>query len=552
MRLPILAVAVVSFAQTAGAHFPWLIVDGEHRPRLFFGEGLTDQDYHLPDTIAKAEVWHAGIDAPNRLIPVKPHEEEGFVGLRAESGIELRGCVQTEMTYGIYHGAKLCYYAQGIASNNPTSWPKAVAAPVVDSVSEADGATSQPALRALLRVEGGQLIATLLREGEPASGVGLTLSNNQNKETVQAETNDAGEAAFPIDTLTTGLNGLMAMIVDKADSGEIDGKPYKSAMHVLTVTLNGKPAPPEGAMLAPLPEAIASFGAAAVDGYLYVYSGHIGTAHAHSKDNLSKHFRRLKINAALDGSAEWEELPIAQPLQGLAMVPHGGKLYRVGGLDARNASGDEEQLHSVDAFASFDPATKTWTALPSLPAGRSSHNATVIGDTLYVVGGWRLSGDSNGEWQAGALSFDLSDPTAEWRVLPEPPFRRRALAAGHAGGKLVVMSGMTDDAEISKAVFFYDSATRVWSEGPEFPGNAFYGFGLAAWNVGGVLYAGGMEGVVYRLSETEDAWVAAGELATPRFFHQFAPDGRGGLLAIAGASPEEGHVSSVERVVLKP
>jgi hypothetical protein len=78
------------------------------------------------------------------------------------------------------------------------------------------------------------------------------------------------------------------------------------------------------------------------------------------------------------------------------------------------------------------------------------------------------------------------------------------------------------------------------------------GFGLAAWNVNGALFAAGMEGAVYRLTDDLQQWIPVAELACPRFFHQFVPDGRGNLLAVAGASPEEGHLATIECVELKP
>ena len=122
---------------------------------------------------------------------------------------------------------------------------------------------------------------------------------------------------------------------------------------------------------------MSSFGAVVADGWLYVYGGHTGEEHEHSAANLSKHFRRIQ----LDGGTEWEELPMQTPLQGLPLVAHGGKIYRVGGLNMRNATTkDDEDLHSTAEFAEFDPATSKWTALAPLPAARSSHNAVVIGD----------------------------------------------------------------------------------------------------------------------------------------------------------------------------
>ncbi|MEM6656115.1 MAG: hypothetical protein AAF596_09950, partial [Planctomycetota bacterium] len=111
-------------------------------------------------------------------------------------------------------------------------------------------------------------------------------------------------------------------------------------------------------------------------------------------------------------------------------------------------------------------------------------------------------------------------------------------------------SGMTDDIDLSQDVFIFDPAKQEWTKGPDFPGDPFHGFGLAAWNESGVLYAGGMEGVVYRLSEDFASWQPVTELTTPRFFHQFAPNGRGGLLAIAGASMDIGHVAAIEDVAL--
>src|SRR3990170_862556 len=76
----------------------------------------------------------------------------------------------------------------------------------------------------------------------------------------------------------------------------------------------------------PLPVPVASFGGAVHDGWLYVYSGHTGKKHEHSRENLSKHFVRTRI----EGGSDWEELPIETPLQGLPLVAHGDHLYRVG------------------------------------------------------------------------------------------------------------------------------------------------------------------------------------------------------------------------------
>src|SRR5688500_3705689 len=76
-----------------------------------------------------------------------------------------------------------------------------------------------------------------------------------------------------------------------------------------------------------LPEAISSFGATAADGAIYVYGGHVGRAHAHSRDNLRGDLRRLA-----PGDASWTTLASGPPLQGTALVAFETSLFRVGGL----------------------------------------------------------------------------------------------------------------------------------------------------------------------------------------------------------------------------
>jgi hypothetical protein len=274
-----------------------------------------------------------------------------------------------------------------------------------------------------------------------------------------------------------------------------------------------------------------------------VYSGHIGIEHAHSKDNLSQHFRRIK----LDGGAAWEELPMEQPLQGLPLVSHSGKLYRAGGLSVRNAADEDEDMHSVADFECYDPAAGKWTALASLPEARSSHDAVVIGDTLYVLGGWTLAGQSEGKWLDTAWSFDLAKPDGQWQPVATPTFKRRALAVGQWNGQLVAIGGMDDNDEISRHVNALNLATGKWSQMPRLPQAHMAGFGVSAWNLDGKLLVSGADGRVHQLADDGSAWKRVGDLATGRFFHRLMPAADGAVLAVAGASPEEGHLATIER-----
>jgi hypothetical protein len=290
-----------------------------------------------------------------------------------------------------------------------------------------------------------------------------------------------------------------------------------------------------------LPEPLASFGAVTCDGWIYVYSGHIGTAHDHSKDNLAQAFHRRRV----EGGA-WESLPMETPLQGLALVTHQGLVYRVGGMTAHNTLDQDPALFSTDAFACFDPATKQWTPLAPLPTGRSSHDAVVIDSKLYVVGGWKLSGDDSGEWQSDMLIYDFAQPELGWQSV-EQPFERRALAASHHDGKLVVIGGMNADDKIDRSVNLYDPATSTWTSGPALPGEGMNGFGVSAWNSGQALLVSGSSGVVYRLADDAGSWQEIAKLRTARFFHQLVPAGEGTLLVLGGAS-RQGHLSEIESI----
>lgn len=295
--------------------------------------------------------------------------------------------------------------------------------------------------------------------------------------------------------------------------------------------------------LPPLPEGVSSFGGAVADGWLYVYGGHIGIAHEHSADNLSKAFRRLNLAEPQEG---WEELPMRQPLQGVPMVAHDGKLYRVGGLSAKNAKGEDADLESVASVECFDPATKKWTELPSLPEGRSSHDAIVSNGKIYVVGGWTLKKDEQ-NWLTSALVLDLKDPSAGWKELPAPPSERRALAVAAARGKIYALGGMNSEDTPVGDVFVYDVASDSWSAGPAMPGNARMAFGMAAWGEGDDLFATKLDGSVYRLNKAGDAWDEVGKLPLGRFFHRLLPASDNELLVVAGANMGVGHLDGVAK-----
>lgn len=294
------------------------------------------------------------------------------------------------------------------------------------------------------------------------------------------------------------------------------------------------------AELPPLPQAIASFGAAMLDHHVYVYGGHSGKTHVHSVDDQSGRFQRLDLEAP----KAWEDLGEFEALQGLALVPWQGGICKIGGMKARNRRGEPDDLISVADFACWSPATRQWTAEAPLPEPRSSHDAVTYQGKIYVTGGWRLAGQgAKGTWISDMLVYEPAQKA--WRSVPQP-FQRRALATVAAGGKVYTIGGIDSKGGTSRRVDAYDIASGAWSEAAKLPyAGDLDGFGAAA--VGddqGVLLSAS-DGIVQALPASGGDWRDVGERwQEHRFFHRMLIYG-GRLLAVAGATAE-GHSASLE------
>lgn len=287
---------------------------------------------------------------------------------------------------------------------------------------------------------------------------------------------------------------------------------------------------PANTALAPMPEAVASFGAATSEGWLYVFGGHKGRRHAYSYEMVSGSFHRLWLG----GGRAWERLPCARPGQGSPLVARKGRIYRVGGMAARNRDGERWDLRLLALVQRFDPLSGRWEDLPPLPTPRSSGDAVVVGDTLYVVGGWNLSGVPAGAvWHTNAMALDLARLESGWREFPQP-FRRRALALAALGSRIYCVGGMNSDNQTTLSVGIYDTATGQWAKGPDLPPGRHKGFGCSAAVQNRRLYVSAFQGDLLRLAADGASWEIAGRLQHPRLFHRLVPAGGARLIALGG------------------
>lgn len=305
----------------------------------------------------------------------------------------------------------------------------------------------------------------------------------------------------------------------------------------LIVPLGSGFAVEDDSKFADVPVGVTSFGAAFCNGKIYLYGGHMGDAHGYYDSGQNK--KLFELDLAEPG--KWKELGEGPGLQGLALVAHGGNIYRLGGFNARNKKGEDQDLHSVKDFARFDFAQGEWKSLPDMPVARSSFDAVVLGDKIYVVGGWAMRGGDDTEWCEDAYSIDLSQEELKWTKLPQPPFQRRAMSVGFQGDKVYVVGGMQLRGGPTREVAIFDTQSNEWKAGPELPGEeSMEGFGSSCFNVGGTLVASTYSGKVIRLSDDGSRWQEFEKLDVGRFFHRLVPVSENSFVLIGGANMESG------------
>ena len=555
LRVLGLMLCVVLATGSAQAHFVWVAHgtgdDNSREVKVYFGEAAQPDAAKYLDMVTRLNVWHRGGADNYTSLDLHKVESNGKAWFRGNLP-SAQGVIEATCLFGVFsHGEKsllLKYYAKSLKSDakNGLSRSRKLDLDVVPHL-----------------VDGAMMIGVFWK-GQPLEGSQVVVSPPKG-EPLELETDSRGVAS--LQSPPPGAYQVRARQIVK-ENGEFDGQKFDEAQHYSTLTFavaeagTGKLSGGESLtstqdrQYPDLPRGITSFGAAVIGDWLYVYGGHFGRPHHYSNTSQSDELSRLSLTKA----STWEVIATGPRLQGLAMVAHGGKLYRVGGFTAHNEEDDDHDLRSVADFVRFHPETGKWEPLPSLPEPRSSHDAVVIGDKLYVAGGWRLGGEDP-EWHRTAWVTDLSRDKIVWESLSEPPFLRRAVSLGHRNGKLYVIGGMQQKGGPTTRVDAYDLASGQWSQAPSLidpkaeadRGKGMEGFGSSAFTVDGRLLVSTYNGNIQVLEEGNDAWRISAKLVDDRFFHRMLPF-NGRLLLVGGASMRAGkrlHFETVELSSLK-
>ena len=365
----------------------------------------------------------------------------------------------------------------------------------------------------------GEVAFLLLVKGKALAGAEVTVilpSGTQKK----VKTNELGVTESFTES---GRYGAWARFWEPG-TGEREGKKYEELRHYATLVFDAYVKAPQ---ISSMPEATSSFGAVADKEWVYVYGGHISPTHSYSTESVSGKFQRMNLV-----SRQWESLPGGPGLQGLNLAIYGGKVYRVGGMQPRNAPGEKQAIYSVADVARFDPGTKTWEALPPLPENRSSHDLAVIDGKLIVTGGWILKGPDGDAWTKSIYTLDLAASDSKWKSSSQP-FERRALITAVHDGKMYVMGGITRAGAVSADVDVYDPKADTWSKGSPLPGTATDNFAPAACDHQGRLFVSLADGTIYRLNDKSGRWLEAG-VGSPRLAHRMVSAGDS-ILVLGGA-----------------
>ena len=543
--------AIAAAASSAQAHFVWLVPKsssgGNTVVNVYFGEDASDDSTDYLSRVQGIRLHRVtGTDAPSELQVTSTDE-----GISATADLKGHSVVVTSHDLGVMDRGdsvfRLKYYGKAGPAITDAAWRKAKSADDIrlDLV---------PFLR------DGKVRVKVFFDEKPVEGAQVKAAR-PGMDDFEGETNAKGVVAFTV--AESGVHSIRARHIEAAD-GEFNGKAYPETRHYSTLAVDVPTAGSSAATtrLQNVPQPVTSFGAAVVDNALYMYGGHTGGAHSYSKQEQSNQLTRLDLK-----TGNWKTIVNGPHLQGLALVAHGGKLYRIGGFTAMNAEGEEHDLQSQKSVACFDPATKTWNELPPLPEPRSSHDAAVVGDSLFVVGGWAMTGGGDSKWHDTALKLDLTEQPLQWQTISSPPFKRRALATAAHDSRLFVVGGMQDEGGPTTAVSIYDPAKDQWSEGPSLfvkdepksdaaegdekprrsmSSGSMAGFGASAFATGGALYVTTVQGNLQRLSRDGARWEVISADITPRFFHRLLPMNARQLVVVGGSNMSIGKFEKVE------
>ncbi|MHC4077680.1 MAG: Kelch repeat-containing protein, partial [Planctomycetota bacterium] len=221
----------------------------------------------------------------------------------------------------------------------------------------------------------------------------------------------------------------------------------------------------------------------------------------------------------------WEQrTALATARQEVAAAVLNGQVYVGGGLAL-----DRSALKTVERY---DPKTKKWTSVASMPTTLHHFGMAAAGGKIYAIGGYVSS-------FVGTNKCSVYDPTNnKWSAIANLPRARGALAAATINGKIYAVGGVVPSVGVVGDLTVYDPTNNKWSTLTSMPTTREH---LAVAALGGKLYAaGGRRGGNFKILEvydpTTNKWTRLKDMPTARGGNGAAAL-NGKLIVVGGESP---------------
>jgi N-acetylneuraminic acid mutarotase len=178
-----------------------------------------------------------------------------------------------------------------------------------------------------------------------------------------------------------------------------------------------------------------------------------------------------------------------------------------------------------------------WTQLASMPTARSENAAAVVGQVIYVAGGF-----------GGEKKFEAYDAATDtWKPLADLPEPRHHLMSTAHDGKVYIFGGARSlvDWRPQFKAWVYDPRTDPWTEIAPMPEPRLAGAALTLGDHIYVLGGTGGSNVLLRYDPSQNEWTSLASLADSReHTAAAAPDGK--IYALGGRWSGRGELTSVE------
>ncbi len=191
--------------------------------------------------------------------------------------------------------------------------------------------------------------------------------------------------------------------------------------------------------LAPMPSKRGSPVAAAVGDKIYVIGG-VSILPGSTETALGFNTPQASVGTVEEydlATNTWRERsPMPTPRNHTTADVVNGKIYVIGG---RVGAAFISEATDISVVEEYDPATDKWSAPRSrMPTARSALGSGVLNGRIYVAGGEF----QDPHMMATFRAVEAYDPASDtWSIMPSMPVSRHGLAAGVIGNRLILVGG---------------------------------------------------------------------------------------------------------------